>query len=447
MRERNNAMSKVEVVARTFEKNDNNLVGFDPEILQKDLQIFSGKAAGICYMPDDYLSNNIHDEVKALSRSQFNAKSGHYSVYEHAHISFIIKCSKAVAMVLNSTRLYSTSEKSARYTFMKAETELENTLYNKWKETFIKIISVYYSKILDSKDIEKLAMENARYMISVFTDTTMEFTVPYGRAILLCGWLDDFSRYLEDVASVDRYVDIYPAGYRLMSEIYYKRLSKEIAELADDLRAAINVDKENPLLKDHKGMGITFLSDINAMRVKETIKSTAPSIDSSDKKNYYGDVYVSNYKASFASVAQLQRHRTLDLFVKVDPSVNCYIPDLIKNTPYESEWIEDFSNLVHNGICPQSIILNVTESGRFEDFNLKCKERLCTRAQYETMRIVQFQVEEFATYAGNLSPLNKLILKTMIDEQTNLVNNRCRFSGYNCKEPCKFVKYGYIRNV
>ena len=439
-------MCKVEVVARTFEKNNDNLVGFDPEILQKDLQILSGRAAGICYMPDDYLSNNIHDETKALSRSQFNAKSGHYSVYEHAHVSFIIECSKAVAMVLNSTRLYSTSEKSARYTFMKAETELENTLYSKWKNIFIKIIDVYYNKILDDKDVEKLAMENARYMISVFTNTTMEFTVPYGRAILLCGWLDDFARYLDAVASVGD-EGIYSAGYKLMTEIYYKRLSKEIAELADNMRATLNIDKENPLLKDHKGMGISFLSDINAMRTKESIKMSVPSIENSEKKNYYGDVYISNYKASFASVAQLQRHRTLDLFVMVDPSVNCYIPDLIKSTPYESEWIEDFGKLVKNGICPQSVILNVTESGRFEDFNLKCKERLCTRAQYETMRIVQYQVEEFVTYSGNLSPLNRLILRTMIDEQNKMVNNRCRFSGYCCKEPCKFVKYGYIRNV
>jgi hypothetical protein len=329
---------------------------------------------------------------------------------------------------------------------MKAETELENTLYSKWKNIFIKLIDVYYNKILDTKDVEKLAMENARYMISVFTNTTMEFTVPYGRAILLCGWLDDFAKYLDEVVSVGD-EGIYSAGYKLMGEIYYKRLSKEIAELADNMRATLNIDKENPLLKDHKGMGISFLSDINAMRVKESIKMSVPSVENSEKKNYYGDVYISSYKASFASVAQLQRHRTLDLFVMVDPSVNCYIPDLIKSTPYESEWIEDFGKLVKNGICPQSVILNVTESGRFEDFNLKCKERLCTRAQYETMRIVQYQVEEFATYSGNLSPLNRLILRTMIDEQNNLVNNRCRFSGYCCKEPCKFVKYGYIRNV
>lgn len=440
-------MSKVEVIARTFEKNDNNLVGFDPEILQKDLQIFSGKAAGICYMPDDYLSNNIHDEVKALSRSKFNAKSGHLSVYEHAHVSFVIECSKAVAMVLNSTKLYATSEKSARYTFMKAETELENKMYDKWKGIFTKIIDVYYDRILDSKDIEKLAMENARYMISVFTGTTMEFTVPFARAILLCEWLDRFAGYLVETSSMDNSYDIYPAGYRLMNEIYYKRLSKEIAELANQFREVLGIDKEKPLLEENKGQGISFLSDINAMRTKESIKTTCPSVENSDKKNYYGDVYVSNYKASFASVAQLQRHRTLDVSIKIDPAVTCYIPDIIKSTPYETEWLEDFETLIHNGICPQSTIVSVTETGRFEDFNLKCKERLCTRAQYETMRIVQYQVEEFAAFAANLSPLNRLVLRSMIDENTGLVKNRCNFNGYRCKEPCKFIKFSYIRNV
>ena len=39
---------------------------------------------------------------------------------------------KIIAMLLNSLGMYATSEKSARYTIMKPETELEETLYNKW---------------------------------------------------------------------------------------------------------------------------------------------------------------------------------------------------------------------------------------------------------------------------------------------------------------------------
>lgn len=438
-------MCKVEVVARTFEKTDDNIAGFEPEFISEEMTIFSGRAAGICYAPEDYLDNAIHDSLKAKNRAVFNAKSGHYSVYEHGHVSFIIQCSKAIAMVLNSTRLYATSEKSARYTFMKAETDLENQMYQKWKEIFIKLISAYYDNILAEKDIEKLAMENARYMISVFTNTTMEFTVPFGRAILLTGWLDQFANNIEAVFNDN--VAATHAEDVIMNTVYYARLAKECRELAESMRESLAIDKYNPILKDHKGMGIDFLSRINEVRVAGNIGVPEVNVANSYKKDYYGNVYVSNYVASFASVAQIQRHRTLQVEVNLGKKLECYIPDIIKSTPYEAEWIKDFTNLVANGVCPQGTLLNVTESGRFEDFVLKCKERLCTRAQYETMRITQQQVQEFNMVpAINLSAVNRAVLATMIAPDGSTLN-RCRFSGYCCKEPCKFVKTGYIRNV
>ena len=118
-------MQKVTIVARTIERDGddfsaaNNSLAFLGSYLRKDSMVFSGKAAGICYMPDDYLSNGIQNDETALKRALGNAKSGHYSVFEHSHISFLIETTKAMAMVLNSTKLYTTSEKSARYTKMR----------------------------------------------------------------------------------------------------------------------------------------------------------------------------------------------------------------------------------------------------------------------------------------------------------------------------------------
>ena len=43
---------------------------------------------------------------------------------------------KIIAMILNSTEFYTTSEKSARYTLMKPETEREAMLYEKWQKIF-----------------------------------------------------------------------------------------------------------------------------------------------------------------------------------------------------------------------------------------------------------------------------------------------------------------------
>ena len=127
---------KVKVIGRTIQtcpehRSIDNLNEYitNPNIIQKESRVIAGKAAGICYMPDDYLSEGIQNEQKCYDRSKMNAKSGHYSVYEHVLINFIIEdCPKIIAMILNSMGLYATSEKSARYTKMNPESTLEMDL-------------------------------------------------------------------------------------------------------------------------------------------------------------------------------------------------------------------------------------------------------------------------------------------------------------------------------
>ena len=225
--------SEIKVRAITVEKSHYDKLTdeqkqsmFEPENIQEAYKIFSGQCAGICYMPDNYLSKGIQNEESAIKRSANNAKSGHYSVYEHAHITFDIVCSKAMAMVLNSTRLYSTSEKSARYTKMTPKTEIETLKYDYWMDKFSKLIKIYYPNYSD-KDIEKLAMENARYLTSVFTPTTMEFTVPYSRAILIPQWLYDISEKIYAI-----YNNYLSRGVTNDSiEVYYKELADENSKL------------------------------------------------------------------------------------------------------------------------------------------------------------------------------------------------------------------------
>ena len=225
------------VVARTVETDKN-------ENMMKDMFTFGGKAAGICYMPDDYLESSIQDEVKATKRAEFNTQNGHHSVFDHGHISMLICTTKMCAMILNSLGVYATSEKSARYTVMKPETDLELQMYNKWTDKFQKeilekypntddtilntrlckklgienkkivkdnkicvsldnikhmknseeLLNVYDEleklKCSDTLPSRKLAMENARYMISVFTPTTMMYTISYRQLFLTITYLE-----------------------------------------------------------------------------------------------------------------------------------------------------------------------------------------------------------------------------------------------------------------
>ena len=89
---------EVRVVARTYEVPE----GETPEKLNADLTLLSGKAAGVCYMPDDYFEDGVQNIDKALTRAAGNSKSGHHSVYDHGHITFVIKTNKMMCMILNS---------------------------------------------------------------------------------------------------------------------------------------------------------------------------------------------------------------------------------------------------------------------------------------------------------------------------------------------------------
>ena len=431
---------------------------FEPENIQEAYKIFSGQCAGICYMPDNYLSKGIQNEESAIKRSANNAKSGHYSVYEHAHITFDIVCSKAVAMVLNSTRLYSTSEKSARYTKMTPKTEIETLKYDYWMDKFSKLIKIYYPNYND-KDIEKLAMENARYLTSVFTPTTMEFTVPYSRAILIPQWLNDVSEKI--YAIYNNYLS--SRGVTNDSiEVYYKELADECTLIATLINNCIGEHKTVETLKDHKDIGISLFTNLN--NISEDVYRPTKDNNSSSSiislfedpvniKEHYGDTYISSYKASFASVAQIQRHRTCPVQISLPINItknDCYVPPIIKGTPLEEEWKRDFITLVDNGVCPQATLLKVIEKGITSDFILKCKERLCARAQLETCHVVRDQVEKFYLNKDNIyEPRAKKDIEGMVNTfaTDEKVRTRCCFPGYICNEPCDRVRSNYKRNI
>lgn len=439
---------KVSVIARTYEVPNGskevykNILPHNPKLFKSDMKIFTGKSAGICYMPDTYLSEGIQNEEAALERSADNAKSGHYSVYEHGHVTFLIETNKMVAMVLNSMKLYSTSEKSARYTLMKPETELEEVMYNKWREKLKPVISAFYSDKKSKKDIEKLANENARYMISVFTPTVIEYTIPYNRAVLLCGWLNKLSD--EYVMKSCTYTVDKPFGIEISSYMdktvsdFFLRLSADLRELGSEIAKLIDEDINEPTLVDHKDI----LDNIEFINTKDYSEW--------ERKSYYYDTYSTNYYGSFAMLAQAQRHRTLHYTFSFanEYKKEFIIPKIIKDSPLEKEWLEDIRSIYDAGIMPQGTLLVINESGRFEDFVLKAKERLCSRAQLEICDLTTKISKDFILYRSNLSHKNKKLLEQLfVKEDKYNVCPRCQFIGYTCKEPCNMAKEALTRSI
>ena len=98
-------------------------------------------------------------------------------------------------MLLNNEKVYTTSEKSARYTKMELS-GIEKELYDKWNDKLGKIIAEKYGHLsyFDERRIKKLAMENARYFTSVMTPTSMAYTVSIRQLNYLCGWMQQFEK-------------------------------------------------------------------------------------------------------------------------------------------------------------------------------------------------------------------------------------------------------------
>ena len=392
----------IRVVARTFEVQDN-------QGMNEDLTLLAGKAAGICYMPDDYMEKGIQNTEKAMKRAAGTAKSGHHSVFDHGHITFVVKTNKVLAMLLNSVGAYTTSEKSARYTVMHPETELELTLYDKWRIRLQGLILEKYPD-MSEKEADKLSIENARYLISIFTPTTMEYTISFRQAFLTADYLERLSR-----------------DCRELTDSFSSRLGSSAGELAGLLREQLGEMR----VADNKNQYFRFLEYQHSKR------------EATPKKEIVGDSYTLVYTGSLAILAQIQRHRTLrySMFFDGNPErFGFYIPTIVKEAGFSEEWLRDISSVAY--CIPQGTLVRITEQGIFEDFALKCKERLCGRAQLEVTKNTEASVWKFIKGAESLCEVNQELLTaityTPADGGTMQPCARCMFRDFVCTEGCRF---------
>lgn len=349
---------------------------------------FSGKSAGICYLPDTLDTLFAEAEAKTLRRAQGNISSGHHSVFGHPTYNLSLEgISKILAMVLNNEKMYNTSEKSARYTKMEPSSE-EKVLYEKWIEIYSAQISKEYPNF-DEKRVRKLAQENARYLISVFTPATvMEYTVNFGQLNYIINWAKD---YIEKEANT-------PFSLKL------KEVFKDFLQALPDLEV--------------EGLD---------SRVKN--RSFSLFAQRENRKEEFGENYSVTYLASFSQLAQAQRHRTLSYEMRLLDAPQYYIPPIIRNTPFEEEWIEDISSLQE--YFPQGMLVQVNERGTIENFVLKCTERLCGCAQLEIMEQTEKTMNKYLSAVKDIPDLYNYLLPYS-------KGARCSFPGWKCNSPCIF---------
>ena len=363
------------------------------ELPKQEALNFSGKSAGICYLPDTLETLFSEAEEKTIRRYKMNLDSGHHSVFGHATYNLSLEgIPKIIAMILNNEKIYNTSEKSARYTKM-LPSDKEKVLYEKWIEIYKKEISKEYPKF-DLKKVQKLAQENARYLISVFTPATiMEYTVSFQQLNFIISWFEDYIEKEPENAFSKK----------------LKSAMKEFLEALPDLK----VEKLNPRIKGKK---------LSLFATRE-------------RKEEFGENYCTTYLASFEELAQAQRHRTLYYEISFLDKAEFYIPKIIRGTKLEEEWLKDISSLEE--YYPQGMLLKINERGTVENFVLKCTERLCGAAQLEIMDQTLDTMRKYLDATkGNEEIYNYLLPYSK--------GARCTFPGFKCTMPCVFGGKGAI---
>ena len=330
----------------------------------QNLSRFGQSCARICNSEKDF--EELQEEPRKDELIRGVMESGHHSVFEHTfHNFFMDGLPKALVMVLNNERVYTTSEKSARYTQMSEVVSEQKELYEKWMEKIEPRISAVYPQMdnLEQRDknVKKLCQENARYMTSVFTPTKMAHTLSLRQLNFL---IHEFERFAAANAS---------------GKDEFKR------RLADSM---------NEFLAQE---------DVSKLKVETLDNQTDRHLSFFREKaveKHFGDTYSRSYLMSFAGLAQAHRHRTLSYGVsdgyQLGAPIGFFVPEIIRdNGELVWEWEKDLRKVSSNDF-PQAQLLVVNERGNLEDFRSKCILRLCGHAQHEIMRNTLETAEQYA---------------------------------------------------
>ncbi len=383
----------VDILPNLFLKADGT---FDKDEALK----LAGKIAGVCYDEEGFAHLKDEPEEKTMRRISRTLNNGHHSVYDHILINFNLhNVPKILAMVLNNEHQYTTSEKSARYTPVERHdgsiiTEDEERLYNKWLNIFKIKIKEKYGNFYNDDKIQKLAQENARYLVTVFMPTEMVYSTSLRQINYIASWIRD---YIDEVN---------------INDLFELKLAYFMRQFLDELHKLNILDER--LMKNEKYRKLSIFGTNLAK-----------------KEEYFGEVYSTNYKGSFAQFAQAHRHRTLDYQLEMLDEKEYFIPPIIMTDKMlVDEWLSDMQ--IVKKVNPQGEIVRISEVGKYEDFILKCKERLCSNAQLETM----LQTRE--TLLKYKKALQKSHSPLAQDIEKYSHGARCTFPDFDCSADCKF---------
>ncbi len=400
--EENNAVSLINDIYKLKDTQTNiNDVPKENTRLQNLIKQYCGTIGGECYSTEGMPALASQPKEKAFTRADNCANGGHLSVFGHFVATLeLVDIPKALCMLLNNNHINNTSERSMRYTNMKnACTPDDLILYDKWKEIFYnkieKTYSEKYPQIFTKSLITKKANENARYIISSYYKTRMVYT-----------------NDIREFTNISRTIDyVLSLGEDMPS--FLKGMKEELSEF-------------NILLK---GTGLVF-QYFNDQREKSF------SLLSKNNKvinTYYGDCIADTYKMSLSCIAQLQRHRFLNISIAFDKTPNFFIPEILKDDKkLVDEWLKDCNQNADR--FPQATLANVNEIAPANLIIKKDYERLCNSVQQELCMVCLEQAKRIAENMDENNPELK-------QQFARLTGSRCLWQeGFKCPTPCGYVE-------
>lgn len=411
---------------------------------------------------EDIRNNN--SEANLIRRGMSTILQAHTTPSEQESVGLeITGISRRLCLILNNEKEYAADELSLRYTKAKESeynTGTEIEMYHKWLKIFTDVLTKDYWNYFRSqtktdngamKIIREKAQENARNFLGLATRTSITYTVPFAQ-------INKIAYMMERV--INKPLDTFESScVPEMQEFLAALKAKKVLLTKNDIYEMITTDKDLEEEIKLRGKNIPYLTyqGDNSLFFQNT-KDVDLSIFAKRNKwstiDYPSEVTTSNISynnyQSLACLAQNQRHRTIDLEMKMpelDEEVDFTIPMFLNNYPnLVSAYLKDISRLID--IYPLGMKVKVNMNATYANlFNYVSKERCCYRAQTEianmyTLEIIPYIYNELLRKADNNTDLytKAYYYQKAYEIKKYLHKYRCGFADYTCTSPCPDIK-------
>lgn len=411
---------------------------------------------------EDIRNNN--SGANLIRRGMSTILQAHTTPSEQESVGLeITGISRRLCLILNNEKEYAADELSLRYTQAKESeynTGTEIEMYHKWLKIFTDVLTKDYWNYFRSqtktdngamKIIREKAQENARNFLGLATRTSITYTVPFAQ-------INKIAYMMERV--INKPLDTFESScVPEMQEFLAALKAKKVLLTKNDIYEMITTDKDLEEEIKLRGKNIPYLTyqGDNSLFFQNT-KDVDLSIFAKRNKwstiDYPSEVTTSNISynnyQSLACLAQNQRHRTIDLEMKMpelDEEVDFTIPMFLNNYPnLVSAYLKDISRLID--IYPLGMKVKVNMNATYANlFNYVSKERCCYRAQTEianmyTLEIIPYIYNELLRKADNNTDLytKAYYYQKAYEIKKYLHKYRCGFADYTCTSPCPDIK-------